>query len=232
MSMIDRYKKPGGFSQLLSLLESCGAAKKEKFLKIINDESPHWHDALKERLLTLELILSWPPEILAEITSRAQPITMAAIAKGLDEAHHKKLFTGLNHSQYAKIRGLIEDGNFNAAQTNASIDKLLAETRSHIQSGLIKLEKFAPHLAIPEDFENTLESMLGSMPALPPSEVFNEKATARITSSQGGSAPSAQTEEEMSMLRRQIYQLQLELQNLRKMNSVMKDKLDQIKKIA
>ena len=40
MSMIDRYKKKGGFLQLLNLLETTGGEKREKFLKMIAEENP------------------------------------------------------------------------------------------------------------------------------------------------------------------------------------------------
>ena len=49
---------------------------------MIYDENQDWYNALKTRVLTIEIVLSWPQEYLTELTTRAQPITLAAIAKG------------------------------------------------------------------------------------------------------------------------------------------------------
>lgn len=233
VSMIDRYKKYGGFYQLLGLLESSSMAKREKFFKIILDESPVWHDALKQKMLNFSDLLKWPVEILAEVTSRTQPITLAAIAKSLPDDKTKILLSGLNHSQFAKIRGIMNETDFTPEQTQSSIEKLLGETRGLAQQGILKFDKFAPHLHIPDDIESQLEARPYSMPSLPSADILSERATARIVNppSQGQSLPP-QVEEELSALRRQNFQLQMELQNLRKVNAVMKDKLEQIKKIA
>ena len=53
MSMISRYKRPGGFVQLLSLIETSTAAKKEKFLEIVRSESESWANAIEQRVLTI-----------------------------------------------------------------------------------------------------------------------------------------------------------------------------------
>ena len=66
MSMIDRYRKKGGFVQLLNLIETMGKDKQEKFLKMIGDESPNWSVEIRKRLLSIDKILSWNPSYLAE----------------------------------------------------------------------------------------------------------------------------------------------------------------------
>lgn len=38
MGMLDRYKKKGGFNQLLQLLETSPSAKREQFLSLIGGE--------------------------------------------------------------------------------------------------------------------------------------------------------------------------------------------------
>lgn len=157
MSLLERYKKPGGFNQLLTLLETCGSAKKEKFLKMISEENLDWFNALKTRILSLDIILNWPQEYITELTSRAQPITIAAIAKGpLNENQIKKLTHGLSHGQLAKIREISENKNFTTNEINSSVEKFLGEVRTHIAHGVIKLEKFAPELVVSSEIEEQL----------------------------------------------------------------------------
>lgn len=236
MSVLDRYKKPGGFVQLLTLLETCGPQKKEKFLQMILEENPAWYDSLKQRLLSLERILAWPNEFLTEVTTRALPITLAAISKSLPEQQNKRLFHGLSHSQFAKVREISENKQFTPAEISSSIEKLLGDTRGLMQQGIIKVEKFDADLAIPDNVEDLLLKKLSGLPPLPPPEVFAEKATIRTTTTavtpnnnQGTNAP---VNDESATLRRQNLQLQQELQQLRQENMVLKDKLERIKKIA
>lgn len=234
MSVLDRYKKSGGFNQILSLIETCGTAKKEKFLTMILEENPHWHDALKSRILTLEKILNWPVEHLSEVTSRSMPITLAAISKSLSEEQTKKFFQGLSHSQFAKIREISDNKNFTNVEISSSIEKFLGETRTHIQQGVVKLDKFAPALAVPDDIEDQLhkQTVLGGMPSLPPAEVFSEKAIPKNSNGSQNPAPPNTSGEELNFLKRQNLQLHQELQTLRLENNSMREKLEKIRKIA
>jgi hypothetical protein len=260
MSVLDRYRKPGGFVQLLALLETCGQTKKEKFLQMILEENANWHDALKQRLLSIDMVLTWPNEFLTEITSRSLPITLAAISKSLNEDQTKKLFHGLPHSHFSKIREISQNKNFAPMEITSSIEKFLGETRALIQQGTVKLDKFAPELCTPEDIEDQLAKKSHTMPPLPPPEVFASSATVKSnpqlagsnsvlasvppistsisfsTSSGTGASPSAPapstSDEQAAALRRQNFQLQQELQQLRQENQSLKDKLDRIRKIA
>ena len=66
MAMLDRYKKTGGFNQLLTLLETCGPQKKVKFLEIIRLEDPRWADALEAKMIDLKRFLKWNDSAIAE----------------------------------------------------------------------------------------------------------------------------------------------------------------------
>jgi hypothetical protein len=252
MSLLDRYKKAGGFVQLLTLLETCGQAKREKFLQMILEENALWHDALKQRLLSLEKVLTWPQEYITEISSRALPITLAAISKATTEEQSQKLLAGLPHSSFSKIREVLENKTFSPAETTSSIEKFLGETRGCIQQGIVKLEKFAPELVTPDDIEDQLSKRLTGMPSLPPPEIFNEKATlsSRTSGTSSGSMGTVTlvntnhssshasnlgtptNSDELANLRRQNIQLQQEVQHLRQENHVLKDKLEKIRRIA
>lgn len=235
MSVLDRYKKTGGFVQLLALLETCGTAKREKFLSMILEENADWHDALKPRILSIEKILSWPNEYLIEVTSRSLPITLAAVSKGLTEVQIKKLFQGLSHSHFAKIREISENKAFTPIEIISSTEKLLGETRTYIQQGILKLEKFDPELATPSDVEEVLAKKSMGMPPLPPPEVFSEKAISKNNHGSPPPSPSAHNHnvnDELAALRRQNFQMQQELQTLKQENHSMKEKLERIRKIA
>lgn len=251
MSVLDRYKKPGGFIQLLTLLETCGAAKKEKFLQMIYDESQDWFNALKTRILTIEIVISWPQEFLTELTTRTQPITLAAIAKGpFSSEQIQKLQQGLSHGQLAKLRELSENKNFSPNEINSSIEKFLGEVRTHIHHGVIKLDKFAPELSVPNEIEDILAKKGTTAPpnktldeSNPSESAFALFSTPNTTESNaplhfGSVSMSSSTttlsagHEEVTQLKKINQQMQQELQILRQENRAMKEKLEKIRKIA
>jgi len=248
MSVLDRYKKPGGFIQLLTLLETCGVTKKEKFLQMISDENLEWFNALKSRILTMEIILNWPQEFLIELTSRTQPITLAAIAKGpLNSDQIHKLQHGLSHSQLSKMREISENKSFTSAEVNSSIEKFLGEVRVHIQHGVIKLEKFAPELAVSTEIEEMLLKKstplnFGKFSEESETHEYHSPQSPQISSPETNSSTnhginmtsssSVQIVHDDAQLKKQNQQLQNELQVLRQENRLLKEKLDKIRKIA
>ena len=59
MGMLDRYKKKGGFIQLLNLIETTASPKAEKFLKMIGEESPAWEAEIKKKVLSIDRLATW-----------------------------------------------------------------------------------------------------------------------------------------------------------------------------
>lgn len=252
MSMLDRYKKPGGFIQLLTLLETCGGAKREKFLHIISEENTHWFEALKPRILTIELILDWPQEVVTELTSRTQPITLAALSKGpFTSDQITKLQHGLSHAQLSKMRELLENKHFSPNEINSSIEKFLGEVRAHIYQGVIKLDKFAPEMVVPNEIEDMLsrkgqhknvskvtdeaipqEYLSPSLFQNSSSMEQSNQSTISSSEAKGPSKPGPLGNEEVVQLKKVNHQLQQELQIMRQENRILKDKLEKIRQIA
>lgn len=86
MGMLDRYKKKGGFTQLLQLIETSGKAKQEQFLAIVAQESPAWETEIRKKTLTLDKVMTWNPTYLSEIFSRIQILTLASAFHGCEQA--------------------------------------------------------------------------------------------------------------------------------------------------
>jgi flagellar motor switch protein FliG len=61
MSMLARFRKPGGVQQLVALLESCLSKKKEALLTTIMAEDAQFGTMVKNKILTPEKIFSWDP---------------------------------------------------------------------------------------------------------------------------------------------------------------------------
>lgn len=232
MSMIDRYRKPGGFIQLLNLIETTGKDKQEKFLKMIQDENPTWETEIKKRLLTIDKILGWNPTYLAEIFPRVQPLQLAMVVGGLPKDKAEQFIKILTFKERKQVEEILKEKSPNPGETTAGIMKLFAEIRKMESEGTLRFDKFDPDMVIPEDIEEKLgrgfsPSFVSDVPAS--SSVSDPQVAS--TGPAGGGIP-ANVAEEMTMLRRKLVQLTQENQRLSQDNSAMKDKLDQIKKIA
>lgn len=225
MSMIERYRKPGGFIQLLNLIETTGKDKQEKFLKMISDESPLWETEVRKRLLTLDKVLSWNPTYLAEILPRIQPIQLAMIASGIAPEKKDAFMNVLNFKERRQVEDILKEKQPNAGEITSGIMKLFAEIRKMESEGSLKFEKFDQEMVVPED----IEEKLGRGFAVHVSDKDVQEAMPHAASASG--APAAVLEE-LSMLRKKLVSLTQENVKLQNDNKSMKDKLDQIKKIA
>lgn len=227
--MIDRYRKPGGFFQLLNLIETTGKDKQEKFLKMIADESPTWEAEVRKRLLTLDKVLSWNATYLAEVFPRVQPLQLAMIVGGLPTEKAGQFMNIMTYKEKRQIEQILEDKKPTPGETSSGIMKLFSEIRKMESEGTLKFEKFDPDMVVPEDIEEKLGKGI-SVHSTSLSTHSSEVAAATP-----GSAPvgiPSNVAEEITTLRRKLVQLTQENQKLHQDNVVMKEKLEQIKKIA
>jgi hypothetical protein len=229
MSMIDRYRKKGGFQQLLNLIETTGKDKQEKFLKIIADESPLWESEVRKRLLTVDKILSWNPTYLAEIFPRIQAIQLAMVVGGMPPEKAEAFMKVMTFKEKRAIEELLKEKVPTPGETSAGIMKLYSEIRKMEAEGSLRFDKFDPDMVVPEDIEEKLGKGVGSVGLFPPSKEV-EQALSQMAPPPVGTSP--QLAEELNTLRRKLVQLSQENQKLHQDNSTMKEKLEQIKKIA
>lgn len=220
MSMIDRYKKKGGFLQLLNLLETTGGEKREKFLKMIAEENPAWEIELKKKMLTIERICSWNASYLMEIFPHVPVNNLALVISALPPDKQQIFIGAMAFQDRKKVEDFLSDKAHSPGEVNSSMMKLITEIRLMVSMGNLKFEKFDPDLVIPENIEEQLAS--GKVGLLP--KDLDAVAPAHGTTTAGS--------DELLQLRRRIVQLTQENQRLSAENSAMKEKLEQIRKIA
>ncbi|NUN05207.1 MAG: hypothetical protein HUU57_05540 [Bdellovibrio sp.] len=230
MGMLDRYKKKGGFFQLLQLLETSPMAKREQFLGLIAGESPAWEDALRKRILTIDKVYSWDQQYLVEIFSRLPPLTLANALHGMETEKVEGLLGTLPPISKRKITDLLLDSNPNAGEKATCISKILTEVRGFIAQGILKLEKVDPELLIPENIEEMLNAGGFTTPLVFEAEPTKKEAKSATPVSE--SSEPMVPQQEVDFFKRKVNQLVSELNALKHENTVLKDKLAQIKKIA
>lgn len=227
MSTIDRYKKRGGFLQLLILLETTGGEKREKFMKLIGDENPNWQAEIKKKMLSLDRICSWPATYIMEIVPRLSIIQLASLASALPPEKAANFVGALGFKEKKGVEDLLKERAMTPVEINSSVMKIMAVVREMAGNGSLKFEKFDPDLAIPENIEEYL--MNGGKPTVSDKELEAHFPTP--TAATPG-APPAPASEELTQLRRKVVQLTQENFRLSQESQTLKDKLEQIRKIA
>jgi hypothetical protein len=223
MAMVDRYKKSGGFLQLVQVIETCNQKKREQFMNIITEESPNWAEALNEKCITFDKIISWKPEVILDIMASVNTLSFSAALKSLNAEQLEIFLKKLSHQDRKKMELAMQEGNPNPNEIFSSVLKVISETRWLMVQGTVKAERVDANLVIPEEFESMLEKNDQSRQALSPLN-FDGPAFGGPT----GVAPNV----EVDKLQKKLVLLSKELQMLKQENQVMKDKLDKIKKIA
>lgn len=257
MAMLDRYKKTGGFNQLLTLLETCGAQKQLKFLEIIRQEDPRWADALLAKLIDLQRFLTWNDSVIAEVTGAMLDINVAAIISSLPEAEGARLMGTLAHLKRKKVIDLVEATKPTGNEIATSLNKLYETIRKLTADGVLRLDKIDRDLFVDVDIEDRLKQgksivgvlsaadslakMVASSPALAERDSASSDAPhlSIVTSIDPptqsfhiDSRDSSVYEQENLLLKKRVQLLGQENQALRQEVANMQARLDQIKKFA
>lgn len=156
--MISRYKKPGGFLQLLALIETCGFQKQEKLLKALEEEDSHWAEAIKTKLLSLQKILAWDDSSLMTVLGAQKPLVLGTALHGFDEPTREKLLRLLPHSLKIKVGEVFGNKIPNAGEIATVQSQMVTEVRALIDSGQLDLTRIDPSLAVPKEIEESLNA--------------------------------------------------------------------------
>jgi hypothetical protein len=216
MSMIDRYKKKGGFVQLLNLMETCGSQKQEKFLKIIEDEDLAWAEAVKAKMISIKKIFSWDDNTIAEIAGSLNDMTIAISLFGLDAEVKEKMLKTLNRSRRRKIEDDIADRKPDVAEISTAFVQIITHVRKMISEGYLMLDKIDSTLVVNSEFEDAL---------------LNSRSTSTVKPSTVDVASIHETKD-LDNLRKKLFELKGENDSLREKLTQVESKLAQIRKIA
>lgn len=234
--MVDRYKKPNGFLQLLKVIETCGPKKREQFLSVIRAESPTWAEALEQRVISFEKILSWKPEAILEVMAQVNPLAMVTALKSLSPEAFEAFLGKMSLIERAKIERQYKEMNPNPGEINSCVMKVLIETRELFSKGSLKYDKIDPQLSIPDEFEGLLEKGITVV------HTNSSSGNGTVTELKQRSSLPPPTEVnttvnvsngvDMESLKKKVIELSQQLNLMKKENMLLRDKLERIRKIA
>lgn len=229
MGMITRYKKSGGFRQLLQLVETSGKAKQDRFLKIIEEEDEKWAQAISDKMLTLDKILSCDDSVLAEIFSRLTDITLSVSSYFLTEEQWNRATKTFSHSRLRQLKEAIEDKTPSSTEQSTVIVNILTEVRTMINEGVLRAEHIDSNLIIDDNIEEKLNSSGHEEPKL---QVEVDVSDLKNKLKNSNPEVIEEIKKEMVQLKRKIIVLGNENHNLRRENDELRRKISQIKKLA
>lgn len=212
-SALLRYQKPGGFRQLLSLIETFGPQKREKFLEMIEAESKPWAVALRERILTMERVFTWPDESVVRIFKRMPVKSLAYAISALRNDQKARVQAAFSHSDLRRMEDVMSESKPTADEIASIFVKAIEIARQMLTDGEIQPQAFDPGLMIPEDFERKLDT--------------GAPVAANVTPAAGGDHSG-----DLLALQRKYNILAAENKQLKDELGVLRSKLENIRKLS
>lgn len=149
MSILQRYKKNGGFFQLIQLIESSSPAKQVKLLSAIEKEDPSWAQGLKNKALKFSNFNLWSADIQYTVLWKVSSQYRWMIFKKLSEEKQEAICALLKPTERAQMDDDIEsmrpftEGEFMMAQS-----KLFETIRKLDEEKVIVLSIIDPSVAV------------------------------------------------------------------------------------
>lgn len=229
MELLRRYHKPGGFLQLVQLIETCAPQKQAQLLGSIEKESGAWANEVRNKILSIDRIFGWDEQPLAEIISRIQELTLSVAIHGIDKDLWEKATKTLSHGQRRRIDDLSKTKDPTPGEISSAYMKIIAEVRDMINQGYVHLPSVDPGLIIDEDIEDRL--------AKSPTPGITRHAASPTPAIQPPSKPLTAVkgnDQELGMevakLRHENQQLRQQVQSLSNELSSMRNVVAQVKK--
>ena len=191
---------------------------------IISEENPEWAEALTQKALSFDKIISWKAEVILDIVASVNMLSFSAALKSLTPEQLESFLQKLSHQDRRRMETSMQETNPSPNEISASVIKVISETRGLLVQGVLKADRVDPQLVIPDDFESSLDRSKSTA-----------KHEAVVLSFDGPPNPNvvgANASVEIDKLQKRLVLLSKEVQSLRSENQVMKDKLEKIKKIA
>jgi flagellar motor switch protein FliG len=149
MSTLSRFRKPGGFQQLLNLMETSEPSKRETLFRLVAHEDPGWARLVLMKSLSFDRIMAWSSEVLMEFTPflSDQILVLAyKMAKEKDEALGEKWLKSIPPMKAREVQEMSLELPMDQGQKNATALKLIQIVRDLETKGTIKLSQLDPSL--------------------------------------------------------------------------------------
>ena len=151
MSILARYRKPGGFRQLLQLIETSQPVKQAKLLDVVEKEDPSWADLIRQKKLSPEMVLTWDLDHLTTIFESMVPRHAAVVIKNISDEKLIEFRQMFKLDKYNEIRDIVDSiSSIQAAEIVAAHNHMLEVIRYLDEEKKIILRLIDPNLDLSE----------------------------------------------------------------------------------
>lgn len=150
MSMLARYKKPGGLGQLVMLIEGCHQKKQDQLMGLILAEDKSWHTKITEKMLTRAKLLALPPEALSEIFSRIPDKVLTYVLYSVVPEQREVIMATFNHFKKKTILESLGGTPPPAGDIEAAYLQVFKKVRDLEKERVLKFDKIAPQISLTE----------------------------------------------------------------------------------
>jgi hypothetical protein len=244
MSMIDRYRKNGGFQQLLLLIESCPQAKQEKLIIAIQQEDAIWGEAIRQKMIQYDRIFTWPADTLREIFGTLPDSNIAILYTNSPPQRRELIQSLFTKARLRKIEDIAAIQAPSSGEVVSIRLKLVETVRKMAIDHYLRFEHFDLDLVISSEFEeDLLRSHLeltfprAAKPVQPTNKPFakpnanGDVATTSSTASNESSDEPPLSLNEFRALKRRIAELMKENAELRAELDLAQGRIEKIRKI-
>jgi flagellar motor switch protein FliG len=147
MSMLARYRKPGGINQLIALLETCLSKKRETLMNTINAEDADFGALVRAKILTAERIFKWDPLTICEATTRMSDRTLAICLKGLPVGSFEIATHTMRDLKKREVKNIFDSVNPTPVEIESAQIKLVEIVRNLEKEGSLRLDDKSDPLA-------------------------------------------------------------------------------------
>ncbi|MCB0379232.1 MAG: hypothetical protein KDD33_12135 [Bdellovibrionales bacterium] len=147
MSVLNRYRKPGGFLQLLQLVETSQPAKQEKLLQAIRNEDPDWADLVENKMINPDMVFSWDDETLTLIFESMLSRHSAILFKIQGDEFTGRVKNMMRAEKFKDIRDILEHmADPLEAEVISAKNHMLETVRKMDEEKVILLRRIDPNL--------------------------------------------------------------------------------------
>jgi flagellar motor switch protein FliG len=148
-SFLSRFKKAGGFMQLLQLFESNPPDQQGQLIQWIAEEDPGWASLVQSKQITLKRIFTWPISILGKILSELSQPQIIGIYLSLDEESRERLLISLSPKMNQQVKSELEKSPIQTVEEkNLACVRIVQLVRQLENRRVIRFEEFDPTLVI------------------------------------------------------------------------------------
>jgi flagellar motor switch protein FliG len=147
-SMLNRFRKKGGFLQLVQLIETTEVSKQKNLLHLVGQEDPGWAHLVRTKTLSTQRIFSWSTDVLYKILPELHIQQLAVLYVTGNDERRAKILASIPSLLVRQVQDFSITSEVAEAQRFSAEIKLIQLVRNMHSEGALDFNRFDPSLVI------------------------------------------------------------------------------------